>query len=538
MLGNTATWTYAIDIAAIVEEWSDSVMLVENTTTKGEKSLGTAFVVDSSGLLVTNFHVIANNKSITVKTAGGDRYRDAKLVAVDRAHDLAVISVESEGLTAVKLADGSELKIGSDVIVIGNPRGLEQTVTEGIISATRQVGGIDVIQMSAAISSGSSGSPVFTADGTILGVATFKRVDGESLNFAIPSKHIEDLIKSANRNPDARPSAKIDDSIFTRSERSEDSAKQDAVFSESLLFKDLKSQELEGDYFAMLNGAKNAVEMHPESALAYRVLSDAFFYVDLYEDAVATAITAIDLDYENPRGWNNLGILFSWLGDIELERRVYNHAVSIAPNDAKILLEYSEIIVDDSPELAYSATTQAKRAILNGSGVDLETVDYDLEWETILSFLNLGKEEDAWSAARAFKVKSPEKSLSWVNLGYAAYYTDRLYGVQPSIQKAFELDKGLERDPDLLVLVGDAAFENNKTSVAYNYFNKALEINPLHLGALESKIYARLEDAVSAKWLAYEIEVEMWENLQKIQKIDRKLGKKIRADLKESGIEF
>ena len=139
LIGNATTSTHAIDIAALVEQWSGSVMLVKNSATNGEKRLGTAFVVQADGLLVTNFHVIENAEDITIKSAKGGEYRNAKVVAIDKIHDLAVLSVEANGLHPVKFGDAAKMKIGSDVIVIGNPAGLEQTVTEGIVSATRKV---------------------------------------------------------------------------------------------------------------------------------------------------------------------------------------------------------------------------------------------------------------------------------------------------------------------------------------------------------------------------------------------------------------
>ncbi|GEM_PF-2299528 len=542
ILFNPTSYVYAIDIAALAEQWSGSVMLVTNTTTNSEKHLGTAFVVESSGLLVTNFHVIENAENITIKSANGSEFRDAKVLAIDKIHDLAVLSVEANGLRAVKLAGGDKVKIGSDVVVIGNPRGLEQTVTEGIVSATRKVDERDVIQISAPISPGSSGSPVFGETGEVIGVATFKRVDGEALNFAIPIRHVAALIESANRNPDARPNITSEESIFAESGTNPESTKQDAELSASQLFKEIKSHESKRDYFPMLSEAKKAVDQFPESALAHRMLSDAFFYTKLNNEAVDHAIEAIKLNSDSPRGWNNLAILYNRIGDEAMVRKVYGHALKIAPSDAKLLIEYSDLIREESPELAYSGILQAKRVIEDGSGVDLETVVYNLERQTVEVLNRMGKKDDAFAAAKTFKEKAPNNAENWLTYAYAAAAVGRTAEVQPSIVEASRLDETLKYDPGPYAFLGEIKVLEKDFHSAISFFYKALAIDPNHLGALEGAVYARLDEAYEIDRLEDNVKTEMLTNIRKINSVDPELAEEILEDvseeLAESGIQF
>lgn len=517
-------------------------MLVKNTTTSGENHLGTAFVVDPKGLLVTNFHVIENAGDISIKSANGGEFRDAKVLAIDKVHDLAVLSIEARELPAVSRTEDEKVKIGSAVVVIGNPKGLEQTVTEGIVSAARVVDGRDVIQISAPISSGSSGSPVFSGTGEVVGVATFKIVDGEALNFAIPIRHVNPLIESAKNNPEARPSLSSDESIFTESGSDPESKKQDAALSGSQLFKDIKTNESKGGYFPMLSLAKEAVEKHPKSALAHRLLSDALFYTELNNEAVDHAITAIRLDSENPRGWNNLAILSNRAGDAEMVRKIYGHALKISPNDAKLLIEYSALISEDSPELAYSGLLHATKVILDGSGVDLETRTYNLERQTVETLNRMGRKEDAYAAAKAFKESAPNNANSWLTYAFAAAAVGQTSEVQPSLVEANRLDNTLQHRPELFAFLGEIKVLEEDFNSAITFFHKALSIDPNHLDALEGVIYARIDEAYKIGRLEDHIRTEMLTNIQKINSGDSKLAKEILDDvsdeLAESGIQF
>ncbi|HVG51444.1 MAG TPA: Do family serine endopeptidase, partial [Xanthobacteraceae bacterium] len=167
----------------------------QNRAPRRVSSLGSGFIIDPSGIVVTNNHVIADADEITVILNDGTRLK-AEIVGRDTKIDLAVLRVKSDKpLTAVKFGDSEKLRLGEWVIAIGNPFSLGGTVTAGIVSARNrdiQSGPYDnYIQTDASINRGNSGGPLFNLDGEVIGVNTaIISPSGGSIGigFAVPSK--------------------------------------------------------------------------------------------------------------------------------------------------------------------------------------------------------------------------------------------------------------------------------------------------------------------------------------------------------------
>src|SRR5579859_143104 len=171
--------------AAIVKESEFGLALI--LSADGESiNLGSGFFIQDGTAVVTNFHVIQGAKRVLVKTGNG-KFLDADAVyAFDEKKDLAILKVISSDVRAVKLGDSDKVAIGSSIVVIGNPEGLEKSVTNGLISGLRTVEDQNLFQISAPISHGSSGGPVFDDKGEVIGVVVAFLKDGQNLNFAIP----------------------------------------------------------------------------------------------------------------------------------------------------------------------------------------------------------------------------------------------------------------------------------------------------------------------------------------------------------------
>ena len=149
----------------------------------------------SAAVIVTNHHVMKGAYGAVVTLASGERYERVAVLDDDPAADLAILKIPGYGLPT--LQPTSKLPpVGAKVVVIGNPLGLAQTVTEGIVSAVRLIDGHDLLQMSAAISPGSSGGPVLNTRGEVVAVATATLTDGQSLNFATPVRYAMGLVES------------------------------------------------------------------------------------------------------------------------------------------------------------------------------------------------------------------------------------------------------------------------------------------------------------------------------------------------------
>jgi len=162
------------------------------------RSTGSGFVIDASGLIVTNAHVIEGAAAIQVRLADGKRFQ-AQVVGRDNRVDLALVKIEgATGLTPLPLGDSNRLRVGEFVLALGNPFGLDQSVSFGIVSRkgaplTVAAPGFDFIQTDAAINPGNSGGPLVNVAGEVIGVNSMAARNG-SIGFAIPANLVKMLL--------------------------------------------------------------------------------------------------------------------------------------------------------------------------------------------------------------------------------------------------------------------------------------------------------------------------------------------------------
>ena len=165
-----------------------------------QRGLGSGFIVSSDGLIITNAHVVDGSDSVEVTLKNGKTLA-GKVMGTDSLTDVAVIKIEADDLPAVTFADSEAIQPGEWAIAIGNPLGLDNTVTTGIVSATgrtsAQVGVADkrvsFVQTDAAINPGNSGGPLLNAKGEVIGVNTAIIQNAQGLGFAIPVNTARDI---------------------------------------------------------------------------------------------------------------------------------------------------------------------------------------------------------------------------------------------------------------------------------------------------------------------------------------------------------
>jgi S1-C subfamily serine protease len=159
-----------------------------------QQGMGSGFVIDGEGHILTNFHVVENARQVEVTTSDKKKYK-AQIVGTDPIHDLAVIQIPEKSVTKAEIGDSKDLVVGQKVYAIGNPFGLSGTMTRGIISSIRSLKGqrgfIDeAIQTDAAINPGNSGGPLLNARGQVIGINTMILTGGveqsAGIGFAIP----------------------------------------------------------------------------------------------------------------------------------------------------------------------------------------------------------------------------------------------------------------------------------------------------------------------------------------------------------------
>lgn len=177
--------------AKLVEEVMPSIVLINTFDSSGNGlKRGTGFCI-APGLFITNHHVIEGASRITIRTSDKQSY-SVSLDASNKGADVAILKTISDiGVRPLKFAS-SLSKVGERIVVVGNPLGLTGTVSDGIVSAIRG-DNEELIQITAPISQGSSGSPVINLRGDVIGVATMNLEGGQNLNFAVSSPHIKSL---------------------------------------------------------------------------------------------------------------------------------------------------------------------------------------------------------------------------------------------------------------------------------------------------------------------------------------------------------
>ncbi len=162
------------------------------------RSLGSGFIINKEGYIVTNNHVVENATDIKVSLTDKDEY-DAKVIGRDPKTDVALIKIDTrKDLPAAALGDSDKLRVGEWVMAIGNPFGLGHTVTTGIVSAKGRIIGAgpydDFIQTDASINPGNSGGPLFNMNGQVVGINTAIVATGQGIGFAIPINMAKDLL--------------------------------------------------------------------------------------------------------------------------------------------------------------------------------------------------------------------------------------------------------------------------------------------------------------------------------------------------------
>src|SRR5215217_1451718 len=179
----------------LVRRIKPSAVAIETFDSKGEKlSRGSGFFVEADRI-VTNRHVLEGAYRAEVHSSSGAVFPVKGVLAVDAEGDIALLKIDPPTTPIQPLPlDKTSPQEGESVVVIGNPLGLEGSVTNGIVSAVRDIPTFGrIIQITAPISSGSSGSPVVNMQGQVIGIATLQITGGQSVNFAIPSERISQL---------------------------------------------------------------------------------------------------------------------------------------------------------------------------------------------------------------------------------------------------------------------------------------------------------------------------------------------------------
>jgi hypothetical protein len=186
------------DIPSIAKAANGAIVSIIMSDKDGKPvAQGSGFLVSKNGLIMTNYHVIAGGSSAVAKLPDGAFYVVDGVLAFDKARDIAVIKAHGQTFRTLALGNSDRVQVGEEVVAIGNPLSLESTVSNGIVSGIRAVKeeGGKFLQITAPISPGSSGGPLFNMVGEVIGITTMYLKGGENLNFAIPINDAKPLLE-------------------------------------------------------------------------------------------------------------------------------------------------------------------------------------------------------------------------------------------------------------------------------------------------------------------------------------------------------
>ena len=414
----------------LVRRIKPSAVAIETFDAKGATlSRGSGFFV-SSDKIITNRHVIEKSSRVEVHLIDGKKFTARGVLAIDGEGDLALLQVDVPAASAVPLPLVSTApQEGESIVVVGNPFGLEGSVSNGIVSAVREIPGYGkIIQITAPISPGSSGSPVVNMRGQVIGVATLQAAEGQSLNFAVPAARIaglkigelqtfSSLNAESQKNKRAAAQALYAQGlgILSRDDYArallffEKAVEIDPGYAESWYQAGFCYGML-GRHADALKASRQAARLRPEWAETHVNIGASSFALGQYKEAAEAYRQATKLDADNPDTQYALGLSFNKLNRADEEILAYKRAVAIKPDFSNAL-----------EQLGAAYFKQKRYASAIETFEQLKTYKPDAKTYNYLgeSYLELGKTQESLDAFNNAVAYNPDFDRARFNLGKA-----------------------------------------------------------------------------------------------------------------------
>jgi tetratricopeptide (TPR) repeat protein len=255
----------------IFEEANDAIVVINAIDFSGNKTVqGSGVILKDRGFIVTNFHIFAGNEKLEVMH-NDSIINHSGIIGVDIEKDILILGLENGNYPLIPVGNSDEIKVGQKIYAIGSPMGLENTMSEGIISGIRKLGKLkkDYIQITASLSPGSSGGAVLNSKGELIGVSTLAYKEGQNLNFAI----------------------KINEILAVKIGEITDKLKLEAL---GFFFKAQELQE-EGDYNESIKFYDKYLKVYPTDERGFNFRGQAYFDKKDYEKAVKDYNSALKI---------------------------------------------------------------------------------------------------------------------------------------------------------------------------------------------------------------------------------------------------
>lgn len=414
----------------LVKRIKPSAVAIETFDARGNTlSRGSGFFI-ASDRVITNRHVIEKSSRVEIHLIDGKKFPVRGVLAVDGEGDLALLQVDVPKALAIPLPIVRAVpQEGESIVVIGNPFGLEGSVSNGIVSAVREISGYGkIIQITAPISPGSSGSPVVNMYGQVIGIATLQAAEGQSLNFAIPSERIlqlkvsevrsiSSLTAETGKNKRAAAErlysqgvAQLSRDDFTRALNFfEKAAETDPNYAEAWYQAGFCYGVL-GRHGEALKASKQAAKLRPDWSETFVNIGASSFALGQYKEAADAYRTAIKLDDDKPDTQYALGLSLEKLNRTDEEILAYKRALALKPDHSNAMEKLG---------IAYFKQKRYADALSAFDGLktykpDAKTYNYIGE-----SYIELDKAEESVDAFNNAVSYNPDFDKARYNLGRA-----------------------------------------------------------------------------------------------------------------------
>ncbi|MFC1588344.1 tetratricopeptide repeat protein, partial [Planctomycetota bacterium] len=300
---------------------SPAVVKIETRINHQPYGIGSGFFVSNDGLIVTNYHVIKGADFAQVLFEGRDKkYFVEGIYALNKDADLALIKIKAKDLSYLEIATESP-KIGTKVYAIGNPRGLTNTMSEGLVSGFRFLDetAVNWLQTSAPISPGSSGGPLITSDCKVVGVTTKTRIGGQNLNFASPASKVKSLIEDKGELKQLTSAGGL---VLEK----KDYHKYDLIW----------AAIANDNYRLALNLIKEIQETQDISVAYWNTIGFLHGQLGNKELSRDAYLKAIMINPSVPNSYFNLGVTYGDLGQFENALVSYKKAISLDPGNSLV----------------------------------------------------------------------------------------------------------------------------------------------------------------------------------------------------------
>ena len=437
-----ASGVQAKTASEVFEKVSPSIVVIKAYVSKGKGKQGSGVVLED-GIVVTNCHVV--EKAATIQVVRQEINYPATLLYSDWDRDVCSLSVGGFKGQAVTKGSTSRIKVGDKVYSIGAPKGLELTLSDGLISSLHPLSDGQYLQITAPISPGSSGGGLFDDEGRLIGLTTSSLREGQQLNFALPVEWINELPKRNAPLPKAKMTPPVE---WVK-----------------------KSIELtkKKDWPRLIKHGLRFTKAKPKDADSWHVLGFAYMNSNQPTKAIEAFQKAVIINPKYTYAWNGLGASYTLSGQADKAIEVYQQAILINPEDPDLLSGLG---------FAYSEAGQPSKAIETYQEAIRINPENANSWSSLGStYIVSGQTDNAIAAyLQAARIK-PDDALNWQDLG-SCYVT------------LGQIDKAIESFKQALRINPKLADAWSGLGIAYKRSGQANEV---------MEVYKRLKILDSAK---------------------------------------